>query len=229
MAAVRPPLRRVGSTGAIGENVTSSLQVRLANDAGTPERARTAVGAWLAETHVQSPTVLRTAELVTSELVTNALVHAHAAPVLTAERSGEGIVRITVHDSSRRRWPANHTVPTAATDSTSSQRWPWRGDGNQHHSANQCGPTTLTDIHTVNAMETDTANSDESALPASAALRVRLTATPRHPTDDIAAVGSVAQLPEPVPKVSPTYRSQHVHHEPGPHTTAQRLSLRHPS
>ena len=39
-------------------------------------------------------------ELVTSELVTNALVHAHAAPVLLAERSGEGIVRITVHDFS---------------------------------------------------------------------------------------------------------------------------------
>ena len=55
---------------------------------------------WLAETHVQNPAVLRTADLITSELVTNALVHAQAAPVLTAERSGEGIVRIAVHDSS---------------------------------------------------------------------------------------------------------------------------------
>ena len=46
-----------------------------------------------------------------------------------------------------------------------------------------------------------------------------------------AATGAtVAQLPEPVPKVSPTYRSQHVHHEPGQHRAsgvAGRDRLRH--
>ncbi len=30
---------------------------------------------------------------------------------------------------------------------------------------------------------------------------------------------TVAQEPEPVPKVSPTYRSQHVNHDPGQHTS----------
>ena len=63
-----------------GENVTSTLHVRLANDVGAPKQARAAVGAWLAEAHLDNPATLLTVELVTSELVTNALVHVHAAP-----------------------------------------------------------------------------------------------------------------------------------------------------
>jgi hypothetical protein len=47
-----------------------------------------------------------------------------------------------------------------------------------------------------------------------------------HPRVTHTATGTtVAQLPEPVPNVSPTYRSQHVHYEPGPHTRRHAVSM----
>lgn len=58
------------------------------------------------------PDVLDTVELLTSEVVTNALLHAGAAPVVALTRPG-GRIRVSVEDSST-HWPVRRNVaPTA--------------------------------------------------------------------------------------------------------------------
>ena len=56
--------------------------------------------------------VLETVELLTSELVTNALLHASAAPIVAVTHPS-GTVRISVTDSSP-QWPACRSVPVTA-------------------------------------------------------------------------------------------------------------------
>lgn len=73
------------------------LRLRLGWDAAAPGQARRSVVDWMAASGCPEGLVEAMA-VVTSELVTNAIVHAHSAPQLTAMLSG-GRLRLEVHDS----------------------------------------------------------------------------------------------------------------------------------
>lgn len=68
-----------------------SRQLTIASDASAPAQARRAVQAFLAETPV-----VEKATLVTSELVTNAVVHGCSKPIDLAVRVFDGFARIEV-------------------------------------------------------------------------------------------------------------------------------------
>jgi anti-sigma regulatory factor (Ser/Thr protein kinase) len=72
------------------------LRVSLELAASAPSEARRALAAWLRHVDCSEKVKADTA-LVASELVTNAVVHARSAPVLTA-MFGDGRLRLEVDD-----------------------------------------------------------------------------------------------------------------------------------
>jgi anti-sigma regulatory factor (Ser/Thr protein kinase) len=81
--------------------MTTVPQARLEPGRSTaaPRLARHALGDWLA-TIPCSDTVTRDAQLVVSELITNAILHTHSAPTVVASYD-DGRLRIEVHDHDR--------------------------------------------------------------------------------------------------------------------------------
>jgi serine phosphatase RsbU (regulator of sigma subunit)/anti-sigma regulatory factor (Ser/Thr protein kinase) len=78
--------------------MTDDARLDLAPELDSPSAARRFVAARLAEWSLGS--LVEDVELVTTELVTNAVLHARAALVVRMERRGDG-VRVEVHDLSR--------------------------------------------------------------------------------------------------------------------------------
>jgi anti-sigma regulatory factor (Ser/Thr protein kinase) len=87
-----------GSIRLIGEH--PHLRLRLAPTPDAPATARTAVHQWLAQTGTDH-TLLDTAELLISELVTNSVRHAHhhTQPLLITARRDHATVHLAVWDS----------------------------------------------------------------------------------------------------------------------------------
>ena len=75
------------------------MRFQPGRSAAAPRLARDALGEWLA-TIPCSDTVARDAQLVVSELTTNAIVHTRSAPTVVASFD-EGRLRIEVHDHDR--------------------------------------------------------------------------------------------------------------------------------
>ena len=72
------------------------LCLRLAADLTAPGQARRGVADWLASAGCSND-VVQAMSVVTSELVTNAIVHANSAPEVTAILS-DGLLRLEVRD-----------------------------------------------------------------------------------------------------------------------------------
>lgn len=77
------------------------FRLRLSPHPSAPGQARRSLVKWLASSGCPDD-VLEAMAVVTSELVTNAIVHAHSAPEVTAMLLGERL-RLEVHD--------NHPAP----------------------------------------------------------------------------------------------------------------------
>ncbi|MGH9269689.1 MAG: ATP-binding protein [Ilumatobacteraceae bacterium] len=88
-----------GDPSADGDQAFSSdvFRLRLGQHPTAPGRARRSIGDWLVS--VGCPTeVVEAMAVVTSELVTNAIIHADSAPEVTVTLS-DGRVRLEVHDT----------------------------------------------------------------------------------------------------------------------------------
>jgi anti-sigma regulatory factor (Ser/Thr protein kinase) len=93
---------------------TVERRARFQPDLGSPAAARAFVRSELEEEHVPDPP-LETAILLTSELVSNALLHARTEVDLRLVMAASG-VRVEVHDSGVRQPPASPApAPLEAT------------------------------------------------------------------------------------------------------------------
>jgi anti-sigma regulatory factor (Ser/Thr protein kinase) len=101
-------MKRAGGDSALeGDSMTGRLVLRLRADAADISYARHEVAAYLAERGVSS-TVIDDMELVTSELVTNAVVHGREGTV-GVEVDAEGEIVVTVSN----RGPSQAIPPIA--------------------------------------------------------------------------------------------------------------------
>ena len=113
------------------------LEIRLDRSPHAPSAARHALADWLRRVPCRQDTVDEVI-LVASELVTNAVVHARSAPLITAVFD-DGWLRLEVHDDSAVPPTMRPAPPRTASVSTSCRNWLTAGVGHRPTRANTSG------------------------------------------------------------------------------------------